>query len=437
MLPEPSEDEVVLEYSAYPKSVQPGIPKLGQLREGWSRLPIGALLEPVVRPLKMKDDVEYQLVTARRNRGGIVARERSLGRNIATKAQFTTSEGDFLISRRQISHGACGIVPTELDGALVSGEYNTLLPTTLLNSSFLRHLTHSVYFQQTCFHSSIGVHVEKLIFRLDHWLQWPFDVPGLAEQQRIAAVLNTWDEATATTERLVETLIHRRRALSRQAFSASSPAVALGELGRFEKGRGLAKADVAEIGVPCLRYAEIYTRYGDTARQLASRASPAGVRSSRRLLSGEIVFAASGETAEEIGKAVAYLGDEPAVVGGDTVILTGHNQNAAYLAYALNSPSVVRQKSAAGKGHSVVHIHAADLAKVEIPLPPRDTQDQVAAVFRQADDEIEGRQVAADLLRRQKRGLMQKLLTGQWRVPATGDAFAPGGPAADRLEAAE
>lgn len=119
------------------------------------------------------------------------------------------------------------------------------------------------------------------------------------------------------------------------------------------------------------------------------------------------------------------------------MILTGHNQNAAYLAYALNSPSVVRQKSAAGKGHSVVHIHAADLAKVEIPLPPRDTQDQVAAVFRQADDEIEGRQVAADLLRRQKRGLMQKLLTGQWRVPATGDAFAPGGPAADRLEAAE
>lgn len=262
-------------------------------------------------------------------------------------------------------------------------------------------------------------------------------IPPSNEQPRIAAMLDTWDEAIVTTEHLTKSLICRRGVLTRQAFDASTCTVTLETVGRLEKGRGLAKADVAGIGVPCLRYAEIYTRYGDTARQLASRASPAGVRSSRRLLSGEIVFAASGETAEEIGKAVAYLGDEPAVVGGDTVILTGHNQNAAYLAYALNSPSVVRQKSAAGKGHSVVHIHAADLAKVEIPLPPRDTQDQVAAVFRQADDEIEGRQVAADLLRRQKRGLMQKLLTGQWRVPATGDAFAPGGPAADRLEAAE
>ncbi|GAM02696.1 type I restriction-modification system specificity subunit [Sphingomonas parapaucimobilis NBRC 15100] len=43
----------------------------------------------------------------------------------------------------------------------------------------------------------------------------------------------------------------------------------------------------------------------------------------------------------------------------------------------------------------------------------------------------------AALLRRQKRGLMQKLLTGEWCVPVTGDALAPGGPAADRLEAAE
>ena len=48
------------------------------------------------------------------------------GKEIKTPSQFEVRAGDFLISKRQIVHGACGIVPAGLNGAIVSNEYAVL-----------------------------------------------------------------------------------------------------------------------------------------------------------------------------------------------------------------------------------------------------------------------------------------------------------------------
>lgn len=420
--PDASEAE---EFRAYPKSVQPGIPRLGNAPIGWRQLPMGALLSVVQRPVRMTDNNMYQLVTAKRNRGGIVERERLRGKQIATKTQFLVETGDFVMSRRQIAHGACGVLPVGLDGALVSNEYAALLPTDELDRAYLRHLPHTVYFQQTCFHSSIGVHVEKLVFNLEHWLTWPFQIPPLPEQRRIAAVLDAWDAGIATAERLMQAKQQQNRDVIRRLMTQSNERVMLGSFGTLEKGRGLAKAELTDAGIPCLRYAEIYTRYSDTTYSLVSRTSEAGARAGRDLRCGDIVFAASGETAEEIGKAVAYLGSERAVVGGDTVVLTGHGQVAGYLVRLLNSPDLVRQKTAFGKGHSVVHIHASDLARLMVSLPPLPEQQRLAEAFEAIENGIGGLQAIAERLRQQKRGLMQLLLTGKLRVPESIDRLLP------------
>jgi type I restriction enzyme, S subunit len=165
MAPEQRRGASVPRNSSYPASVQPGIPKLVPLPSGWSRARYGDLLYEVQRPVKLNDNQEYQLVTAKRSRGGIIARQRLRGEQIKTPTQFFIRTGDFLISRRQIVHGACGVVPPELDGAIASNEYGVLHAHKALDLDYFRHFTHSVYFQQTCFHSSVGVHVEKMIFR--------------------------------------------------------------------------------------------------------------------------------------------------------------------------------------------------------------------------------------------------------------------------------
>jgi type I restriction enzyme S subunit len=210
---------------------------------------------------------------------------------------------------------------------------------------------------------SYGLTDDRLRLYPKEFLQIPVEWPALAEQRRIAAVLDAWDDAIAAAEKLIAAKERHRRGLTlRCAIWPAIELVTLGSVGRLVKGRGFPISDLSHTGVPCLRYAEIYTQYRDTTRALISRTSQAGARSSRPLRNGDIVFAASGETAEGIGKAVAYLANEEAVVGGDTVVLTDHGQNAAYLAHILNSEPLAKQKAAAGKGHSVVHIHAPELA---------------------------------------------------------------------------
>lgn len=56
------------------------------------------------------------------------------------------------------------------------------------------------------------------------------------------------------------------------------------------------------------------------------------------------------------------------------------------------------------------------VAAISVPLPPLAEQRRIAAVFAACDREIELLQQKRNLLRQQKQGLMQQLLTGQRRV---------------------
>jgi type I restriction enzyme, S subunit len=70
-----------------------------------------------------------------------------------------------------------------------------------------------------------------------------------------------------------------------------------------------------------------------------------------------------------------------------------------------------------GGGGSVrVRIYFSDLAELPLYLPPLAEQKAIAAVLTTQDREINLLRKKLDALRRQKKGLMQQLLTGKVRV---------------------
>ena len=71
---------------------------------------------------------------------------------------------------------------------------------------------------------------------------------------------------------------------------------------------------------------------------------------------------------------------------------------------------------AAGSGGVRIRIYYDDLAAFAFPLPPLTEQARLLAVLDTAVAEIATLERYLAALQKQKRGLMQKLLTGQWRV---------------------
>jgi type I restriction enzyme S subunit len=207
------------ENSGLPASVQPGIPTLPPAPAGWRRVQLRDHLKEVRRPVALVNDETYTLVTVKRSRGGVELREVLQGNEVKTPTQFYVHADDFLISKRQIVHGACGIVPPALDGAVVSNEYAALNTDGEIDLRFLRYLSESRYFQQTCFHSSIGVHVEKMIFKTDHWLNWPFNIPPLAQQKHIVEILDTASREIVSISEQLKALKREKSALMAQLLT--------------------------------------------------------------------------------------------------------------------------------------------------------------------------------------------------------------------------
>ena len=193
---------------------------------------------------------------------------------------------------------------------------------------------------------------------------------------------------------------------------------ALNDLGSFIKGKGIKRDDVTDDGLACIRYGELYTRYNNYIDSPASRIPESVARTSQPLQTGDLLFAGSGETAEEIGKCVAYLGEEEAYAGGDIVILRPVGQNSLYLGHLLNHPVVAEQKARYGQGDAVVHISARNLAMVKLPLPPTKKEQEAIA---EALSDVDGLIAALDKLIAKKRAIkqaaMQQLLTGKTRLP--------------------
>jgi len=192
--------------------------------------------------------------------------------------------------------------------------------------------------------------------------------------------------------------------------------VKLGDNGEFLKGNGITKDQLKTEGIPCILYGQLYTKYNFNITKFYYFIDKETSKTATLLKEGDILFAGSGETAEEIGKCAVLLSKETCYVGGDIIILRNHKQDNLFMGYLLNSPSIIKQKSKLGQGHSVVHIYSNKLAKIEIPLPPFPEQKKIAVILSTWDEAIEKLESLVALKEKRKKGLMQSLLTGKKRL---------------------
>jgi type I restriction enzyme S subunit len=256
--------------------------------------------------------------------------------------------------------------------------------------------------------------------------QLGLDVPAIGAQRAIVDALQGADDLIDSLERMIakkrdikqgmqQELLTGRRRLS--GFSDAWATMKLSALGEFLRGRGIKRDDVRPSGVPCIRYGELYTTYMDYTASTVSFVGQAAAATALPIRAGDILFAGSGETKEEIGMSVAYIGEKPAVAGGDIIVLRGTKYDPVYLASFLNTPGFANQKARGGQGDAVVHINWRVLADIDVTVPVLPEQKAIAEVLRDADAEIATLERRLKSARAVKTGMMQELLTGRTRLP--------------------
>ena len=169
------------------------------------------------------------------------------------------------------------------------------------------------------------------------------------------------------------------------------------------RGAGITRDQVTAEGTPCVRYGEIYTTYGIWFDKCVSHTDEAKLTSKKYFEYGDILFAITGESVDDIAKCCAYIGHEKCLAGGDIVVLK-HNQNPKYLSYVLATTDARQQKSKGKVKSKVVHSSVPAIREIEVPIPPIEIQREIVRIL---DDYTENivelqNQLTAEITARQK-----------------------------------
>lgn len=147
--------------------------------------PISDLLTRVKNAVDIEDDGLYKQVTVQMHNLGIVLRTQRYGSEIGTKKQFIINEGQFLISKIDARNGAYGIVPEELDGAVITGNFWTyMINTQKVLPNYLTYLMRHDFFHKMCSTCSYGA-TNRWYLDEDTFNHFKVPIPPIGEQKEI------------------------------------------------------------------------------------------------------------------------------------------------------------------------------------------------------------------------------------------------------------
>ena len=208
-------------------------------------------------------------------------------------------------------------------------------------------------------------------------------IPPIEIQQEIVRILDSFTSLTAELQaelqaRQKQYEYYRDTLLQ---HDKKYPMVKLGDIAiDIYRGSGITREQITEKGIPCVRYGEIYTTYNTWFSECISHTSLENISNPKYFEHGDILFAITGESVEDIAKSVAYVGNDKCLAGGDIVVLK-HEQEPRYLAHVLATYEARKQKSKGKIKSKVVHSSVPAIKEIEIPLPPLDIQKRYADVL--------------------------------------------------------
>lgn len=158
----------------------------------------------------------------------------------------------------------------------------------------------------------------------------------------------------------------------------------LNEIGKFIRGRRFTKADYVENGINAIHYGEIYTQYGIWTDKVISQVRSDMASTLRYAQPGDVVITDVGETVEDVGKAVAWMGADQVAIH-DHCYAFRHDMNPKFVSYYMQTTTFIAEKAKYVARTKVKTLLVDGFSKIRIPVPPREEQDRIVAILEKFD----------------------------------------------------
>jgi len=248
-------------------------------------------------------------------------------------------------------------------------------------------------------------------------LQLP--IPSIAEQQKIAEILSTWDEAISNCKNTINTLKLRNKGLSQQLLTGKKRLSGFSEKWEIKKIKDFSleissknKGDEDLIVLSCTKYNGLVPSLEYFGRKIYSD----NLKTYKIVKKNTFAYATNHIEEGSIGYQNKY---ESALISPMyTVFKTDENINDDFLFKVLKSNTYIQeyQKRMEGSIDRRGGLRWQEFSKIKVSVPSYEEQTAIALALETADQELKSYETKLEALQLQKKGLMQQLLTGKIRV---------------------
>jgi type I restriction enzyme, S subunit len=372
----------------------------------WPQVPLSDVLVAVERAEPVQPLREYKLLGVRLDGLGPFLRETKFGSQVSASTFHRVEAGDFIYSRLFAWRGAFGVVPLELDGCYVSGEFPTFRPVPgRADVEFVR-----LWFR-------LGDTLDRVLadctgstpltrnrFKEEFFLRLQIPLPSLPEQRRIVARIEELAGRTSLAQTISAALLLEldsvvaasTNALLSEEQLLRWPAVRLGDATDIRSGVTLGRRLAGPtISLPYLRVANVQAGRLDLA-QVKEVEVLASEHDKWQLAEGDVLLTEGGDW-DKLGRGTVWHGEIPGCIHQNHIFRVRVDRtlfDPDFISTLLSAPY--------GKGYfqeaskqttNLASINQRQLKAFKLYRPPLDEQRRIVA-------ELDALQAKVDELKR-------------------------------------
>ena len=404
------------------------------LPSGWKVVRLGEIAKKSI--LKNRSSL-IKLVLSNSAINGLVAQNEYFDKDIANKENiqdyYVVDIGDFVYNPRISQNAPTGPINRNmLSKGIVSPLYTVFSVQDETLAKFLAYFFKTIIWQNEIKSvANYGARHDRINITDNAFFSLKISLPPLDEQEKIAEILSTWDEAINLTINLIESKKQFKKALMQNLLTAKVrfpefqdgwEDEKLNNLTFFQEGPGVRNTQYKKEGVKLLNVGNLNnnTLNLNTTTTYISETEAYGAYKHFLVDDGDLLISCSGISSASFKNKIAFAEkkDLPLCLNTSTMRFKSLDGRLSlkYLYYFFQTIYFETQVLGILTGSAQFNFGPTHIKWFKIKLPNLNEQQKIAEVLTACDDEINLLNLKLENLKKQKQGLMQKLLSAKVRV---------------------